>query len=125
MFSTSGHALIPQEAIRKLIDKLLPKASVITPNVPEAVQLAGWKSEPKDLGELRQLAREFLKLGPKWVLLKGGHIPLNDDLKAAATVEERKFVVDVLVNGEEIHEMKRPWIESDSVHGTGCSLACE
>ncbi|CCT74121.1 probable thiamin biosynthesis protein thi-4 [Fusarium fujikuroi IMI 58289] len=110
MVSTSGATLLPNEAIQHLCKHLLPHTTVLTPNI-------------------LKLFLSFLKMVKKpprfaWVLVKGGHRPLKEDLTVAETEEDRSVVVDVLVGGDgEVVRVKSPYQASSSTHGTGCSLA--
>ncbi|KAF7538332.1 hypothetical protein G7Z17_g12653 [Cylindrodendrum hubeiense] len=128
MVSTSGAQLLPHDAIKQLSQHLLPHTTVLTPNIPEAALVLAQNGRPeveiRSADDLETVAREIHALGPKWVLVKGGHRPLKEDLTVAETEEERKFVVDVLVGGEgEVLSVKSPYQASTSTHGTGCSLA--
>ncbi|MBR4172107.1 MAG: bifunctional hydroxymethylpyrimidine kinase/phosphomethylpyrimidine kinase [Kiritimatiellae bacterium] len=108
MIATSGAPLLEEDAVELLKDKLLPNASLITPNIPEAMALADRKEKPDDLGALaKELAQRFQCP----VLLKGGH-----DAKAAAE--------DLLADGHSLYRISTPIVESPlSTHGTGCSLS--
>lgn len=129
MVSTSGAQLLPQEAIRQLSQHLLPHTTVLTPNIPEAnLILAENGSLPVNIrsaDNLEDICRRIQKLGPKWVLVKGGHCPFREDLTAAETEAEKKVVVDVLVGDGQVWRVQSPYQESASTHGTGCSLACK
>lgn len=132
MVSTSGATLLPHLAIKQLVRHLLPITTVLTPNVPEArliLSESGVETgEPRSAADLESLARQIQKLGPRWVLLKGGHLPLRKkDMTVGESDSEREIVVDVLVGpGEEdVTRVQSPWQSSSSTHGTGCSLACE
>ena len=80
---------------------------MVTPNLPEASALVGWQVAKEK--EMRRAAKEILELGPKYVLVKGGHL-----------VGE---AVDLLFDGQEFHEFRSPRIETRNVHGTGCTYA--
>jgi hydroxymethylpyrimidine/phosphomethylpyrimidine kinase len=141
MVSTSGAQLLPQDAVHQLCKHLLPLTTVLTPNIPEAILILSENglsspsssaaeqdsSSIRSVVDLEAAGRKIKSLGPKWVLVKGGHLPLKADLTAASTPAEREVVVDVLVGpGEEdVVRLQRPWMESSSTHGTGCSLACK
>lgn len=131
MVATSGSRLLPTEALKVLRERLLPRATVLTPNLPEAVLLledAGLGGrEVGSLGDLEEIARAVRGLGPEWVLVKGGHCPLRRDGVVARTGEEREVVVDVLYGGpeERLIRFETPYHDSKNTHGTGCSLACE
>lgn len=110
MVSTSGHRLIEENAIHTLKDRLIPRARVITPNIPEAEILAGVTINSND--DLDQVARRLSQGGRISVLLKAGHLT-SDTL------------VDVLYNAEEgtIVHLPSPRITSPNTHGTGCTLS--
>ncbi|CAN8096851.1 unnamed protein product [Discula destructiva] len=138
MIATTGAELLPHAALTALREELLPRATVLTPNVPEARMLlrdAGLEAEAgaeaegggevvRTVADLEAAGRALLRLGPEWVLVKGGHVPFGRDLTVARTEEERAVVVDVLVGkGGECVRMETGWKDSTSTHGTGCSLA--
>lgn len=138
MVATTGAELLPRAAVRALRERLLPRAQVVTPNVPEARRLLadaeGDEGEDDDdvtvrvesAADLEAVAVRLLTLGPEWVLVKGGHVPLRRrDGRLARTAAEREIVVDVLVGqGGERVRIETSWAESRNTHGTGCSLAC-
>lgn len=123
MISTSGATLLPNSAINTLISHLLSVTTLLTPNIPEATLLLKQTGHqvPEKISspdELETLARNIQTLGPKWVLVKGGHCPFEE--------KGRKIVVDVLVGPEgESWRVESVWQDSESTHGTGCSLACK
>lgn len=107
MVATSGHRLLAPEAEATLKDVLLPLATVVTPNIPEAEVLTGKTIET--IEEMEHAAKEIAALGPKAVLVKGGH------RVADAT--------DVLYDGATFHHFPGKRVDSTSTHGTGCSLS--
>jgi len=107
MVAKSGDPLLAADARKTLAEFLLPEATVVTPNLPEACALVGWEVAMEK--EMRIAAKEIHALGPKYVLVKGGH------LKGEA--------VDVLFDGQEFHEFRSPRVETKNVHGTGCTYA--
>ncbi|KAM3518775.1 hypothetical protein MY4038_009997 [Beauveria bassiana] len=142
MVSTSGARLLPHEAIKHLSDRLFSRTTLLTPNVPEAKLLLAengiveqhLNDNVRGVDELEALAQTIRdRLGPRWVLVKGGHVPLRAaDMTAAAAGDEDKdedaadkiVVVDVLVGPEgEVVKVQSPFQPSTSTHGTGCSLA--
>lgn len=131
MIATTGAELLPHTALKEMREKLLPRATVVTPNVPEARMLlkdAGVVEVGIELlGDLEIIGTELLETGGmEWVLVKGGHVPFRRDYRIARTEEEKEIVVDVLVGkGGECLRMETGWKDSTSTHGTGCSLACE
>jgi hypothetical protein len=128
MVSTSGSQLLPEAAMRTLVHELLPVAYLVTPNIPEAnlIMREAGKTPPEvhDLDGLKQLAASILKLGPEYVLLKGGHLPLTKQDKVAVNDDDKEIVANVLVgrNGEVV-VVEVPFQRSKNTHGTGCSLA--
>jgi hydroxymethylpyrimidine/phosphomethylpyrimidine kinase len=110
MVATSGDKLIVNEAISSL-KVFLPKASLITPNIPEAELLIGHTIQ---LNNLENSAREIGLLYHTSVLLKGGH--LN-------SYENKIIDTLYLYEKDEIVTIKNPWINTKNIHGTGCSLS--
>ncbi len=108
MFAKGGAALLQPSALSLLKSRLIPMATIITPNIPEAEYLA--EMEIKTVDDIKIAAKKILSLGCKAVLLKGGHL-------------DGKIVTDLLLtkNGETIFE--QPRINSKNTHGTGCTLA--
>ena len=131
MIATSGAQLLPSAAVKELRQRLLPLSTVLTPNIPEAMLLlenaTGTRpTEPRHLNDLVLMARNVQSLGIKWVLLKGGHLPLtNEDVAAVKGINEDRRVMDILYGGDEFTFIHTPYIQSSSTHGTGCSLACK
>ena len=108
MISKGGARLINQSAIKTLKDKLIKKAYLITPNIPEAEVLT--KTKIESLDDMIYVANILLKLGVKNVLLKGGH-------------RKSKYMEDVLVNRKEVNIFKNKKIKTKNTHGTGCTLS--
>lgn len=129
MVSTSGSQLLPQEAARELREFLLPLATVLTPNVPEAKLLlsnAGSPvQDPQNVDDLVNLAKSVQSLGPKYVLVKGGHLPFKKDGTIANTDAEKELMIDVLFGEGSVTRIETKYQKSKNTHGTGCSLACE
>jgi hydroxymethylpyrimidine kinase/phosphomethylpyrimidine kinase len=129
MVATTGTQLLPEESVSELRTLLLPLTFILTPNIPEA-RLLLTHDDGEELGEveriedLEELARQLRTLGPKWVLLKGGHAPLKKDGTAATSPDQKEIVVDVLIGpGDHVTRIESPYIDSKNTHGTGCSLA--
>ena len=134
MVSTSGGMLLPKDAVKAVTGLLVPHATVLTPNIPEAKLLAGLAEDTEPLGELssvedlEKMAARIQSLGPKWVLLKGGHLPLTKDFAVAKAGEkdsEPAIVVDVLYGEGKARRIESPYQDSKDTHGTGCTLACK
>lgn len=105
--SKHGDPLLAAEALDAVRTKLLPTATVATPNLDEVAQLTGVRVESED--DLRRAAGAVLEHGPQWALIKGGH--LSGD------------AVDLLTDGTEEHWLRSPRHDNRHTHGTGCTLA--
>jgi hydroxymethylpyrimidine kinase/phosphomethylpyrimidine kinase len=129
MVATSGSHLLPVPAVETLIQQLLPVTNLLTPNLPEAkflLETAGVAfKEPDDIDSIVNIAKSIRTLGPKYVLLKGGHIPLTKQRSVAKNDAEREIVLNVLCGEDEVILMESEYLTSKNTHGTGCSLACE
>jgi hydroxymethylpyrimidine/phosphomethylpyrimidine kinase len=107
MIATSGDPLLQPDAREVLIGELLPLALVVTPNLHEAGALAEMVVATRE--DMEEAARRIAKLGPRHVLVKGGHL----------TGE----AVDLLFNGREFTAFSAPRIDSANTHGTGCTFS--
>ncbi|MBO3746300.1 bifunctional hydroxymethylpyrimidine kinase/phosphomethylpyrimidine kinase [Streptosporangiaceae bacterium NEAU-GS5] len=105
--SKHGDSLLAPEAVATMKTRLLPLATVVTPNLWEVEQLTGVKVE--DEQGLPRAAAAILELGPAWALIKGGHLPGDP--------------VDLLTNGSEEHYLTADRLDNRHTHGTGCTLA--
>ena len=108
MIAKGGARLITKSAIKTLKNRLIKKAYLITPNIPEAEVLT--KTKITNLEDMIYAANILLKFGAKNVLLKGGH-------------RNSKIVEDVLLNKNEIQIFKSKKIKTNNTHGTGCTLS--
>ena len=112
MRSKSGDPLLQPDATAALRQELVPLATVLTPNLPEAAALLGC-----DVRELagakarRQAAAALHRMGPRHVLLKGGHAP------------EDGAAVDLWYDGRACRELSAPRLRTRHTHGTGCTLS--
>jgi len=107
MVSTSGSKLLCDEAMNTLITKLIPLATVITPNIPEAQVLCGFSIENEN--DMISAAKEISKSLQGAVLVKGGHL-VND-------------AIDLLYENGNIYWFRSPRIDNPNTHGTGCTLS--
>ncbi|MFZ5453043.1 MAG: bifunctional hydroxymethylpyrimidine kinase/phosphomethylpyrimidine kinase [Thermodesulfobacteriota bacterium] len=105
--ASSGSALLDQAGVALLKEEIFPLTYLLTPNAPEAALLAGM--EVKTAGDLEEAARRIQKLGPQWVLAKGGHLPGEP--------------VDVLTDGQNAYHLQGPRLDAPHGHGSGCALA--
>jgi len=108
MVAKGGASLLADEAVATLRSRLLPRATLLTPNVPEAEALTGRRAT-RD-ADLADLGRALLDLGAHAVLVKGGHL-------------EGDIVRDRLVTQNGIDVFENPRIATAHTHGTGCTLA--
>jgi hydroxymethylpyrimidine/phosphomethylpyrimidine kinase len=108
MVAKGGHRLLAEEAVATLMAELLPLASIITPNIPEAEVLSGITI--RDEADMHAAAAKLLSLGVRAVLLKGGHM-------------EGPVLVDLLVSPAGTSRFESPRIATRHTHGTGCTLA--
>ena len=109
MIAQSGDPLIEDDAIAAVRELLLPLATLVTPNIPEAERLTGMRI--RNAGEMQEAALAMAKLGCAAVLIKGGHLYGGDT------------VTDVLLSGCEMTVYEDSRIRTDSNHGTGCTLS--
>ena len=107
MLAKSGDPLLKEEARKSLREELIPLASVVTPNLPEASVLCGYTVH--DLATMKKAARHIHELGPENVLIKGGHLEGE--------------IIDLLFDGKAFHEYRGPRIPTKNTHGTGCTFA--
>lgn len=107
MVSKHGHNLLPPDARRALSELLLPHATLAMPNVPEAEALSG--IEIRNIEDVRHAACVIRSMGPKAVLIKGGHLESEN--------------TDVLFDGVEYREFPAPRLDTPHTHGTGCTYS--
>jgi hydroxymethylpyrimidine/phosphomethylpyrimidine kinase len=107
--SKHGDPLLAPEAVDVIRTRLLPIATVVTPNLPEVALLTGVRVARER--DLTRAAEAMHALGPRWVLVKGGHLHDGDE------------AVDALYDGEHIAFLRAPRIATKHTHGTGCTLA--
>ncbi|MEU3064208.1 bifunctional hydroxymethylpyrimidine kinase/phosphomethylpyrimidine kinase [Streptomyces subrutilus] len=108
--SKHGDPLLAASALDAVRRELLPRATVATPNLDEVAQLTGVVVETED--DMRRAADAVLGHGPRWALIKGGHLDAHGDL-----------AVDLLTDGTEEHWLRAPRHDNRHTHGTGCTLA--
>jgi hydroxymethylpyrimidine/phosphomethylpyrimidine kinase len=107
MVAKGGHPLLQASAVAAVKQHLLPLALVVTPNIPEAEVLSGITVDSPDTA--RDAARAIAALGPRWVVIKGGH------LAGDAT--------DLVYDGESFVEFRAERIDTPNTHGTGCAFS--
>ena len=109
MVAKSGDALLDASAIETLRRRILPLATLITPNLPEAGVLLG-RPAPTTVPEMREAAVALHALGPRHVLVKGGHLRGSES-------------PDIAFDGETFTELGAPRVATRNTHGTGCTLS--
>ncbi|MEE9214586.1 MAG: bifunctional hydroxymethylpyrimidine kinase/phosphomethylpyrimidine kinase [Thermodesulfobacteriota bacterium] len=109
MRSKVGVDLLKPTAVNVLKNDLLPLAMVITPNIDEAEILSGIKIE--NVEDMKRAALKLKELGPRWVVVKGGHLKSNDNS------------IDIVFDGERYIELKAERIFTENTHGTGCTFS--
>jgi hydroxymethylpyrimidine/phosphomethylpyrimidine kinase len=106
--SKGGDSLLMPDAVAALRTHMLPLAEIVTPNLHEAGGLLGGRIETID--EMKEAARSLRSLGPRAVLVKGGHL-------------SGERAVDVMFDGTDMIEIDGPRFDTTDTHGTGCTLA--
>lgn len=104
--SKNNHILLEEKAIQTLIEKLFPLAYVVTPNTDEASVLSDIVI--KNESDMRLAAEKIKYMGPRFVLIKGGHMP------------RKLLVTDILFDGKTFIKFPSKWVNSKNTHGTGC-----
>ncbi|MCA1841741.1 MAG: bifunctional hydroxymethylpyrimidine kinase/phosphomethylpyrimidine kinase, partial [Actinobacteria bacterium] len=110
--SSSGAALLSPDGVAALRRLLLPLADLITPNLAEAAALAGWPEPPHDRKGMEEVADALLALGPRAVLVTGGHLSGEE-------------AADLLIRRSDATRLwlTRPRVDARHTHGTGCVLS--
>jgi hydroxymethylpyrimidine/phosphomethylpyrimidine kinase len=108
MVAKGGDRLLEDDAVSTLRAELLPRVHLVTPNIPEAEVLAGVRIQSLD--DMRVAGRRILTLGPRVVLVKGGHLDGPES-------------IDVVCTADAEFELRGPRIDTKNTHGTGCTLS--
>lgn len=108
MIATSGDRLLSVDAERVIHDKLLPLATLVTPNLDEAALLTGL--EVRDVAQMERAGQTLLDSGAAAVLMKGGHL-------------EGDEITDLLITPQGMRRFSHPRVKTTSTHGTGCTLS--
>lgn len=107
MYAKNGCPLMETSSVHTLIDKIIPLADVLTPNIPEAEKIAAMKIV--SVSDMETAAKKIHDMGCKAVVVKGGH--------ATGTA------TDILFDGEHIFHFDAPRIDTKNTHGTGCTFS--
>jgi hydroxymethylpyrimidine/phosphomethylpyrimidine kinase len=108
MVAKGGDRLLEEEAVEAIRLELLPRAHLVTPNIPEAEVLA--QMPIRSIDQMHAAGERILRMGPRVVLIKGGHLAGPESVDVACT-RDGNF------------ELRKPRIESSNTHGTGCTLS--
>jgi hydroxymethylpyrimidine/phosphomethylpyrimidine kinase len=108
MVAKSGDQLLRENAVSAMREQLLPLATVLTPNIPEAEVLLGRPISTWE--DRREAAKELVALGPAAVVVKGGHVGGDT-------------VIDLLYDGHEFRDFTASRVDTRNTHGTGCTFA--
>ncbi len=108
MYAKGGSPLLEESAVQALISRLVPLAALITPNLPEAGKLLG--AEVRTVEDMHVAVGDLLALGPKAVLLKGGHLDGDE-------------ITDLLATEDGVEMFSSRRVATRHTHGTGCTLA--
>ncbi len=107
MVSKGGAPLLDDEGREALVSVLFPLTFLLTPNIPEAEAIA--KTRIRNLKDMEKASKAIQKMGPKNVLVKGGHLGKNP--------------TDVLFDGKNLSHFPMSWVDTKNTHGTGCTLS--
>lgn len=107
MYAKNGCPLMEERSIDTLIAEIIPLASLLTPNIPEAEKIANMQIET--VADMKAAAKKIVELGAKAVLVKGGHYVGDAE--------------DILYDGEEYYSFVSKRINTKNTHGTGCTLS--
>jgi len=113
IISKNGKQLLSDDGVKVLYKRLFPLAFLVTPNIPEAEMIV--RGKINNLDDMKSAARTLIKLGPKNVLIKGGH--LDSSIKSGG------MAIDLLFDGSSFRIFKKRFLENKIVHGTGCVLS--
>ena len=108
MVSTSGASLLPDKAVSALVERLLPQAALVTPNLPEAARLTDLPVETQ--AQRLAAGERLLAMGAKAALIKGGH-------------GHEAELTDLLITKQGVVAITLPRLESRNTHGTGCTMS--
>ncbi len=108
MVSATGHRLLDEDAVEAVKTLLFPLATVVTPNLDEATIL--WGEKVNDLNGMKEAAKAIKALGPRYVLVKGGHL-------------SGPKIFDVLYDGKRFEVWDTPKIPTEHTHGSGCTIS--
>lgn len=107
MVAKGGHRLLRMDAMDAMVKELIPLALVVTPNLHEVAALTGL--EVTSVEEMKEAARAIKTMGPRYVVIKGGHLP--------------GAPLDLLYDGTEFHRFVNIRYDTPHTHGTGCTFA--
>jgi hydroxymethylpyrimidine kinase/phosphomethylpyrimidine kinase len=107
MYAKSGSALLEQKAQVTIVKEIFPLATLVTPNIAETREITG--IDVHSVGTMHEAAEKIFEMGPRNVLIKGGHLAID--------------AIDVLYDGKQFSEFFAPRIQTPHTHGTGCTFS--
>lgn len=113
MLSKNNFSLLAENAVQSLVQKLFPLVDVLTPNIPEAEYILGYKINTMKLME--QAGAELLAMGPKAVIIKGGHFSSQNYCADCLVINVKNSIKNIWLESERIH--------TQNTHGTGCTFS--
>ena len=119
--STSGYALISENALEDLQKELLPLARLVTPNIPEAERITGLSIDDEE--GMRRAAQAMREMGARAVLVKGGHLREQEAEGGRPEAGGQRQAIDYLDNEGRVTVLREEWIAGGSIRGTGCMLS--
>jgi hydroxymethylpyrimidine kinase/phosphomethylpyrimidine kinase len=120
MRSSSGFDLMTADAWDSLLSELMPLSRLITPNIPEAERMTGQRISNE--AEMRRAAAEIREMGANAVLIKGGHLGQNSQVKGEGSARSDQ-AIDLLDDNGEVTVFRADWIAGPPMRGTGCLLS--
>ncbi len=119
MVAKGGQSLLEKEAVNILREKLLPIARIVTPNIPEAQVLCGYEID--SISTCQRAAHDIARMGPEYVVIKGGHA--QESWQLGQREHEESSAVDLVFDHNENTYFSSPRINSKKTHGTGCTFS--
>ncbi len=121
MVAKGGESLLDRDAVSLFRSHLFRIATVVTPNLPEAEVLCGYPL--RTWNDRLRAARDIARMGPRVVVIKGGHVPASGDDLSDNLSGSAQEAVDLVFDGQSFTRFHAPRVESRKTHGTGCTFS--
>ena len=121
MYAKNGAALMDPKAVEALLDNIIPRSDLLTPNIPEAEKIAGLAIRNED--DMLKASEKIVAMGCRRVLIKGGHGIGNSGSASSGADGSLAKSIDLLWDGKEVFYFTAPRIQTKNTHGTGCTLS--